>query len=256
MFPRYKWRDGFVGAGKVTTFSEFSVISENRVTKIDEDIPFGVASLLGCAVTTGLGLINNEAKLKIGQSIAVMGCGGVGLNVIQGAKMVAANPIIAVDIHSAKLNMARAYGATHIIMRGVDKSKLLFRDVMKDIVGKSGVDVFVECTGKIGNIETAYELTAPGGKTIMVGQPHIDEALTINQMVNNFKGKTLLDSQGGLTDPAVDIPRYLKLYREGLLALDNFITDSFPLDEINEAIKIVRIGKTGRVVLDISEKDE
>ena len=90
----------------------------------------------------------------------------------------------------------------------------------------------------------------------MVGQPHIDEALTINQMVNNFKGKTLLDSQGGLTDPAVDIPRYLKLYREGLLALDNFITDSFPLDEINEAIKIVRIGKTGRVVLDISEKDE
>src|SRR5258708_30348644 len=104
-----------VNSGWVTTFSEYSIVSENRVTKIPDDIPYDIASLMGCPVTTALGLINNDAKVKIGQSVAVLGCGGVGLNMIQGAAMVSADPIIGVDIYAHKLELARELGPTHTI---------------------------------------------------------------------------------------------------------------------------------------------
>lgn len=106
---KYKWGDRVVNSGWVTTFSEYTVVSENRVTPISRDIPFEIAALMGCAVTTALGLINNLAQLKIGQSIAIFGCGGVGLNVVQGAAMVSADPIIAIDIYDHKLEMARVW---------------------------------------------------------------------------------------------------------------------------------------------------
>ncbi len=104
--PQYHWNGRVVNAGWVTTFGECAVISENRLTPIPDDVPFEIAALMGCAVTTALGLINNLAQLKIGQSIAVLGCGGVGLNVLQGAAMVSADPIIAIDIYDHKLDMA------------------------------------------------------------------------------------------------------------------------------------------------------
>ena len=239
-FPRYKRGDGYVGAGKITTFSEFAVVSENRLTRIGDDIPFEIAALMGCAVTTGLGLVNNEAQLKIGQSIAVIGCGGIGLNIIQGAAMVSAYPIIAIDIYESKLNMAQKFGATHYCLMGdLSQSDL------------ESYDIVVDCTGKVNCIETAYRLTAPGGKTIMVGQPRYDQDLTFPSVAQNFTGKTLIDSQGGLTNPPVDILRYLELYRKGRLKLDDLITHRYPLDKVNEAIETVKSGKAGRVVLEM-----
>ena len=227
-----------VGAGWVTTFSDYSVVSENRVTKIDDDIPFEVAALMGCAVTTGLGLINNEAELKMGQSIMVAGCGGVGLNVIQGARLVGANPIIAVDVLSSKLEMAESFGATECVLCDNDL----------DFKSLDPVDVFVDCTGNVGVIAAGYSLAK---KTILVGQPRHDQDLVFPEMRSNYCGKILMDSQGGLTDPARDIPRYLGLYKAGRLNLDELITDRFPLDQVNEAMDRAYSGKANRVILEM-----
>lgn len=247
-FPKYRRGDGFVGAGLVTTFNEYAVVSENRLTPIPKEIPFEIAALMGCAVTTALGLIDNEAKLKIGQSIAVYGCGGLGLNIVQGAMMVSAGQIIAVDIYDHKLEMAKEFGATHVI--NANQSDV--REEIKKIVGSDGVDVFVETTGLAQLIVQAYELTGPGGRTIMVGQPHGDADVNIPLMLQHFKGKVLMDSEGGLTDPRVDIPRYMNLYCQGKLKLDNLITHRFPLSKINNALDKVRAGDAGRCMLQIN----
>lgn len=241
---KYQWGDRLVNSGWVTTFSEFAVVSENRVTAIPKDIPFEVAALLGCAVTTALGLINNLAQVKIGQSVAVFGCGGVGLNVVQGAALVSANPIIAIDIYDHKLDMAREFGATHLI----NSAQVDVREEIVKIVGPGGVDVFVENTGHVTLIEQAYELTAAKGRTILVGVPRHDEDITIHSLPLHF-GKILTGCEGGSTDPTVDIPRYLRLYQLGKLELDKLITHRYPFSDINMALDKIRSGEVGRCML-------
>jgi S-(hydroxymethyl)glutathione dehydrogenase / alcohol dehydrogenase len=241
---KYAWGDRIVNSGWVTTFNELSVVSENRLTPIPKDVPFEVAALMGCAVTTALGLINNLAQLKIGQSLAVFGCGGVGLNVLQGAAMVSADPIIAIDIYDHKLDLAREFGATHLI----NSRKADVREEVRKIVGAAGVDVFVENTGLVRLIEQAYELTANAGKTILVGVPKHDEDITIHSLPLHF-GKVLTGCEGGSTDPTVDIPRYIKLYQRGKLQLDRLITHRMPFSDINLALEKVRAGEVGRCIL-------
>ena len=244
--PKYKRNENLVGGGWVTTFNDCSVVSENRLTVIPNDIPYEIAALMGCAVTTALGLINNEANLKIGQSIAVAGCGGVGLNIIQGAALVSAYPIIAIDLYHHKLELAKKMGATHII----NSTNEDMQESIHKLIGKAGVDVFIDCSTKVDVIAKGYQATAPGGRTIMVGQPHIKENLVLESMVKNFTGKILMDSQGGLTNPNVDIPRYLNLYRNGKLKLDELITHRFSLDEINLAVQKIKDGETGRCMIE------
>ena len=234
-FPKYLRGDGStVGAGLITTFNEFAVVSENRVTTIPGNIPYNIAPLLGCSVTTGLGLINNEAKLKIGQSITVIGVGGVGLNIIQGAAMVSANPIIAVDRSIERLELAKKLGATHTINSlkvnewGADVFKL-----------PTLTDVCVDTTGIVELIRIAYNATKPGGKTIMVGQSRIDEFILLDSS-HAFNDKVLMDCNGGLTIPEVDIARYLNLYLQGKLNLDDLISVKYTLEQINEALDAVR----------------
>lgn len=241
-FPKYKWGNRTVGGGLVTTFSEYAIVSENRLTPIDKDIPFEIAALMGCAVTTGLGLVNNEAQLKIGQSIAVIGCGGVGLSIIQGAAMVSAGVITAIDIHNHKLSMAAQLGANHIVNF----------DQQPDIDDLGKFDVVVDCTGLVAMIDAGYSMVAPGGKMILVGQPRHDQKLTIPAMRRHYCGQVLMDSQGGLTNPIVDIPRYLNLYQTGKLKLDNLITHRYPLEQVNEALDMVRSGHAGRVILEMN----
>jgi S-(hydroxymethyl)glutathione dehydrogenase/alcohol dehydrogenase len=244
---KYLWSGRTVNSGWVTTFNECAVISENRLTPISKDIPFDVAALMGCAVTTALGLINNLAQVKIGQSVAVFGCGGVGLNVVQGAAMVSADPIIAIDIYDDKLALAADFGATHLI----NAKTADVREEVRKIVGSAGVDVFVENTGLVRLIETAYALTANTGKTILVGVPKHDEDITIHSLPLHF-GKVLTGCEGGSTDPTVDIPRYLRLYERGKLKLDRLITHRLPFAEINTALDKVRAGEVGRCVLSMT----
>jgi S-(hydroxymethyl)glutathione dehydrogenase / alcohol dehydrogenase len=241
--PKYKRGDEVIGGGRVTTFSEYSVVSENRLTVIDEPVPHEIAALMGCAVTTGLGVVFNDAQLKPGQSIGVIGCGGVGLCVIMGAKLAGSRKIGAFDIDQHKLWMAHALGANGLANIKDDPSAIRFLE---------GYNVIVDTTGDVDLIAQAYHLVAPGGKVIMVGQPKRGMALILPDVAGDFKGKTLMDSAGGQTSPNEDIPRYLRLYRNGLLNLAGLITHRFPLDQVNEALDVVRSGVAGRVMLEMS----
>jgi len=248
--PSYQWPQGRVNAGWVTTFSEYAVVSENRVTVIPPDLDLEVAPLFGCAVTTGLGVINNNAKVKIGESVVVFGAGGIGLNVIQGAALVSAYPIVAVDLFDNKLEMAQKFGATHLInSRKADPQA----EITKIIRGP-GADVVVDNTGNVEVIQLAYELTHPKGRTILVGVPPKGNNVSIYSLPLHF-GKVLTGSHGGETNPTEDIPRYVQLYQSGKLLLKEMITDRFTLDEINVAIDKMRRGEIrGRCLIEIGPR--
>lgn len=246
--PVYAWQDRKLNAGYVTTFNEVAVVSENRLTRIDDDVDLDIAALLGCAVTTGLGVVTRDAQLTIGESVIIIGAGGVGLSVIQGASMVSAYPIIAVDIADRKLTLARSFGATHTI-------NSLEEDIetgVSRILGKHGADVVVEMTGRADLIASAYNLTQPQGRTIMVGVAKRGSNISIHSLPMHF-GKTLKGSHGGGCRPEIDIPKYLTLYKQGKLKLDQLITDRYPLGEINHVIEKMRKSQIdGRCLLTIA----
>ena len=243
--PTYSWNGRKVNSGWVTTFNDYAVVSENRVTPIPDDFDLKLAPLFGCAVTTAFGVINNNAQVKVGQSVVVFGVGGVGLNTIQAAAMVSANPVIAIDIVDSKLEMARHFGATHAF--NSRKTENLDEEIRK-IVGASGADVLIDTTGNPRVIEQAYGLTHADGKTILVGVPRKGENVSIYTLPLHFK-KVLRGSHGGDTEPHLDIPRYASLVKNGKLKLDGLITHEFKFDQLNEAITVVRSGDAGRVVV-------
>jgi S-(hydroxymethyl)glutathione dehydrogenase/alcohol dehydrogenase len=243
--PVYRWNGKPVNAGWVTTFNDYAIVSENRLTPIPADFDPKLAPLFGCAVTTAIGVINNNAHVKVGQSVAVFGVGGVGLCIAQAAQLVSAYPVIAIDIVDAKLDMAKRFGATHCINSkktpDVDKA-------IRDIVGAQGADVIVETTGNARVIETAYNLAQPKGKVILVGVPRKGDNITIYSLPLHFK-KILTGSEGGDAEPHNDIPRYVRLVQAGKFRLDGLITHEFGLEQINEAIQLVKAGEAGRVLV-------
>jgi len=243
--PTYRWNGRPVNAGWVTTFNEHAIVSENRLTPISEDFDPRLAPLFGCAVTTAMGVVNNDAHVKIGQSVVVFGVGGVGLNVIQAAAMVSAHPIIGIDLKDPKLEMARRFGATYCFNPNAVPD--LASEIRK-IVGGAGADVVIETTGNARVIEQAYDLTHPDGKTILVGVPRKGDNISIYSLPLHFK-KVLTGSHGGSAEPHLDIPRYVRLIQAGKLTLEGLITHEFKLDDINEAIRVVRSGDAGRVLL-------
>jgi S-(hydroxymethyl)glutathione dehydrogenase / alcohol dehydrogenase len=246
--PGYRWQGRKLNAGWATTFNEYAVVSENRVTAIDRSFDLGLAALFGCPVTTGLGVVTNDAKLRIGESIVVIGTGGVGLSVIVGAAMASAYPIVACDRYPNRLALARRLGATHTLLAG--DGDLL--DGARAIVGAAGADVVVEHTGDVGMIRTAWELTHPRGRTLLVGVPHRDQEASIYTLPLHF-GKVLTGSHGGSSQPDVDIPRYARLHEAGRLDLAALVTDRFPLDDINTAIAGMRDGSiAGRCLIEVA----
>ena len=245
--PVYSWEGKRLNAGYVTTFNEYAVVSENRITAIPKDFDLKIAPLFGCAVTTGLGVITNNAHLKIGESIVVFGAGGIGLNVVQGAAMTFAYPIIAVDIYDNKLKMAKVLGATHLINSRENDVK----DKILSILDFDGADVTVDNTGNVEVVQLAYKLTKPQGRTILVGVPKIGNDVSIHTLPLHF-GKVLTGSHGGESNPSIDIPKYVRLYKAGKLKLDDLISDRFSLDEINTAIQMMRRGEiAGKCLIEI-----
>lgn len=243
--PRYDWDGRQVNAGWVTTFNEYAVVSENRLTAIPKDFDMKLAPLFGCAVTTAMGVINNDAHVKVGQSVVVFGVGGVGQNIVQFADMVSAHPIIGIDLFDAKLEMAKRFGATHCF--NSKKTDNLAAEI-KMIVGESGADVVIETTGIARVIEQAYELAHPNGKTILVGVPTKGDNVSIYTLPLHFE-KVLTGSHGGSVEPHIEIPRLISLWRAGKLKLDGLISHEFGLDQINKAIAVVRGGGAGRVLV-------
>jgi len=242
---KFRARDGrHINAGCVTTFSDYTVAVENRLTRIPTNTPSEIAALFGCAVTTGLGIVFNNAQLKPGESIAIFGVGGVGLNVIQGAALVNSHPIVGIDLIDSKLEWARSLGATHTVNAKTQDVSA----VLKELTGGKGFDVTVDSTGNRQVRELAYDLASPKGRIIYAGVPGVHDKITIDSFPIHF-GRQLIGSHGGETAPDQDIPRYLSLYERKQLELDSLITHRFPLEKINEAIAVVRAGSAGRCLV-------
>jgi S-(hydroxymethyl)glutathione dehydrogenase/alcohol dehydrogenase len=249
--PVYQSQRGSVRAGWVTTFNELTIVSENRLTAIPGDFDPEAAALLGCAVTTGFGVVNNDARLKIGQSIAVFGAGGIGLSIVQAAAMVSAQPIIALDRYDNRLELARRLGATH----SINSMQADAESAIRAIAGPAGVDVAVDNTGNVKVIETAYRVTAATGRTVLVGVPPKQSAAAIYTLPLHFE-KTLTGSHGGRCRPELDIPNYVRLCQAGKLDLRPCLGRSYRLAEINQALEDMRSGAlAGRAVLRITPED-
>jgi S-(hydroxymethyl)glutathione dehydrogenase/alcohol dehydrogenase len=236
--PRYSHQGRTLSSGWVTTFSENSIVSENRLTPVSGDVGFDVLALLGCAVTTGLGIVFNNVGLRPGQSLAVFGVGGVGLNVVQGAALVNAYPVVAIDKSVEKLEFAMKFGATHMVNVESADPKAALAELSKG----RGFDAVVDTTGVNSVRQAAYEATSDKGLTVFCGVPFAGDRMSIDSFPLHF-GRRIIGSHGGSTVPDVDIPRYLELYRLGKLELDQLISASFPLSEINRAIELVRGGQ-------------
>ena len=243
--PKYIWGKREVNAGYVTTFNQHAVISENRLTAIDSDVDMEVASLFGCAITTGIGVVNNDAELKIGESIIIFGAGGIGLSVIQGAVLSGGYPIVAIDLYDEKLHLAKKFGATHVI----NSEKECVNTQLEIILGADKPDVVIDNTGVTNVINEAYNITSSSGRTVLVGVPKKGENASIDTLPLHF-AKQLIGSEGGGCRPDIDIPNYVRLYKHNILNLEGLITNHYPLDNINEAISDMREGRVpGRVSL-------
>jgi len=245
--PKYIWDERQVNAGWVTTFNEKAVISENRLTVIPKDFDMRIAPLFGCAVTTAFGVVNNDAKIKVGQSVLIFGIGGVGLNIAQAASMVSANPIVGVDLLKHKLEMGKRFGLTDTIIGGGKD----YENKIKNIVGENGADIVIETTGNSRVIEQAYNLTHPDGKTVLVGVPNKGDDVSIYTLPLHFN-KVLTGSHGGDSIPDLEIPRYIRLIEAGKMNLNELITHEFSLEEINDALDLFRTGKAGRIIIRIN----
>jgi S-(hydroxymethyl)glutathione dehydrogenase/alcohol dehydrogenase len=243
--PKYTWRGKPLNAGLIATFNEYAIVSENRVTRIDPASDMEVASLFGCAVTTGFGVAENNADIKFGEAVVVFGAGGVGLNIIQAAGLRSAYPIIAVDLYDGRLDLAKLMGATHVInAKNVDAKAALI-----ELMGNQGIDVFIDNTGQPSIIEMGYELTKAQGRVVLVGVPKKGRNISIFSLPLHFD-KRISGSHGGESVPHLDIPRYTKLLDAGLIQLKPLITEHFKLDDINVAIQRMRSGElAGRCLI-------
>ena len=244
--PKYTLDGKTINAGLVTTFNEYAVVSENRLTKIPPNYPLESATLYGCAITTGFGVVENNADLKLGQSIVVIGAGGVGLNIIQGASLRGAYPIIAVDLFVNRLNLAKEIGATHTVL---NTGKEGWADSINEILLNSKSDIVVDNTGKPEVISICYELTKDTGKTILVGVPAKGSSTSLYTLPLHF-GKQIVGSHGGNGNPEIDIPRYMILESTGAFDPSNLITEEYDLKDINLAIKrMVKGDLSGRCLI-------
>jgi Zn-dependent alcohol dehydrogenase len=230
----------------VSSFAEYAVVPATAAIAIDDRLDLSLACLLGCGVTTGVCSVTKRANVRPGDSVAVFGCGGVGLAAIQGARMVSATPIIAVDPLEGKREMARGLGATH----GVEPSEEGLESI-RELTG-GGVDFAFEALGSPSVAEQAFSVVRDGGTTVLIGQPAIGVRAGFPVYdVTQFEHTILGTNLGGAV-PALDIPRLAQLAVLGLLDLEALVTHRYPLAEINAAVDATRSGQAGRVILDIS----
>lgn len=228
------------------TFSEVTVVPACAAVKIPDDVPLDVAALLGCGVVTGVGAALNTATIRPGDAVAVVGCGGVGLNVVQGARIAGAEVIVAVDVVPAKLATARVFGATHTVDAGaVDPA-----NAVRDLTGQRGADVAFEALGLGRTIEQTVDMTRRGGQAVLVGIPRLDVMLTLPVMLGIvLQERTIKGCWYGSSDIRRDVPRLVDFYREGRLRLDELVSNRIGLHQVNEALAGMRAGDGTRSVI-------
>ena len=230
----------FSGCGSM---AQYATVSAENLIKIDPKIPLDCAALVGCGVTTGVGAVFNTAKVEPGASVAVFGCGGVGLSAIQGAVIAGARRIIAIDTLAPKLEMAKKFGATDTILFKDDPVKEL-----KKLTG-GGPDYAFECVGSGELAATAYRAIRRGGLAVVVGVAKPSDSTAIRTMTLPFEEKTITGSYFGSCVPRVDFPRLLSLYLAGRLKLEELITRRYSIDEAPQAFADLQTGKNARGVI-------
>ncbi|WP_291280254.1 Zn-dependent alcohol dehydrogenase [Galactobacter sp.] len=233
----------FLGAG---TFADHAMVPSTAVVKVREDAPLAQAALVGCAVTTGIGAVINTARMEAGSTVLVVGCGGVGLNVVQGARLAGARQIIVADVSEEKLELGRKFGATDTVN---SKERDLVQAV-RDITGGPGVDYAFEAIGLPRTIEQAYEAIRRGGTAVVVGQVADGVKISIDPFVMSDQEKKLIGSNYGSSRQVIDFPRILDLYMEGKVDLDSMITNRIDLDQVNESFDEMRVGNGIRSVIE------
>jgi S-(hydroxymethyl)glutathione dehydrogenase/alcohol dehydrogenase len=247
-FPRYIYNGRVITSGKVTTFSEYSIVSENRVTPVPGDTPNDLAALLGCALSTALGVIQGAARVGYGERVIIIGVGGIGLNLVRYAVQAGAYPVVAVDV-TDKEALSRAVGAHFFINRTV----LQLSQALKSVVGIPRADVIIATIGDHETIQESVPLLSGTGRYVMVGQPELGRSLELSNASHFFEGegKVFMATQSGGFNPTFDIPRYLQMAKGGALTVEGIITKRTTLDGINEAIDEIRAGKAGRIMIDL-----
>ncbi|MFB8385725.1 Zn-dependent alcohol dehydrogenase [Microbacterium sp. NPDC055910] len=216
-------------------FSEMMLVHERALVKVDPDIPLDVAAIVGCAVTTGVGAAVNTAKVRPGETVVVVGCGGVGLNVVQGARIAGAGRIIAVDRSPTKAEAARTFGATDVVVAdGTEVDQVLE-------LTSGGVEHAFEAVGRRVTAEAAFRMLTVGGTATIVGLLPEGEQISVSGVDLTF-GRTLQGSNMGSNRFRVDIPRYLQMYRDGRLLLDELITARISLEEADDALVALEAG--------------
>jgi len=228
----------------VSAFATHAVVARESCVKIDPDLPLDLAALFGCAVLTGVGAVVNTAKVEPGQSVAVVGLGGVGLSVVLGARLAGARQIVAVDLSDDKLALALKLGATHAV-------NARSNDAVGDIrrLAGNGVDVAFEMAGSVPALELAYAATARGGSTVTAGLPHPDKRMSLSPLALVAEERTLKGSYVGSSAPQRDVPRMIALFRAGRLPVDQLLTHRLKLDDINEGFDRLREGIGVRQVI-------
>lgn len=246
--PKYSWNGQVVNAGWITTFNKYAVISENRLTPISAQADRKTAALYGCAVTTGLGTIENKARVRFGDAVIVFGAGGIGLNLIQGASLAGAAQIIAVDLYDHRLELAKQLGATDVINGSQEDA---FKQIASALHGDAP-DVFIDNTGKPEVIAEGYKVIKPTGQVVLVGVPRKGDQVNIHTLDLHF-GKSITGTTGGEAQPHLDIPRYMRLFERQRISLAPLITELAPLQKVNQLIEGMRSGRTaGRCLIDFT----
>lgn len=220
-----------------SVFVERTVVGAGQVVEVGEDVPMPVAALLGCGVITGTGAVFNRARVRVGESVVVIGAGGVGLNAIQAARISGASPIVAVDTNPAKDAIARRMGATHF----VHATESVRADLLDTLPG--GADHVIVCIGAAPLVTLAVELLAPGGQAVIVGFPGGGAQASFD-MQTLYQEKSILACRYGSASPQRDVPLLARLYAEGRLLLDELVTRTMPLEDFGAAFEAMHDGTT------------
>lgn len=240
---QYRLGNQTINAGNITTFQAITVVSENRLTRIPNDLDFEIAALLADTLTTGFGAVARNAEVRLGESVVVIGVGGIGLGTVLGASLSGAHPVIAADIQEHKLTKAREFGAHHTVNTKQDD----LVEAVQRILG-GAADVVIDVTGNPTVIEQAWRLTGPKGRLILVGVMKHDQRFSLNTLPLHY-GKVLTGSEGGSSVPQIDIPRYVRMIRDGRFDPRGMVSHRCTLSQVNEAIQTMRSGESIHTII-------
>ena len=226
-------------------FADFAVVAEEGVIPVSEDVPFEVLATIGCSVVTGMGAVNNAAQVKAGENVVVIGAGGVGLNVIQGALLAGCDQIIAIDVRPSALELAKTFGATETIEASGEKVS----DQVHKLTDSRGVDFAFDTVGTQNTITQALECVRKGGSVVLTGLSRIDATVSIQAFPFVMQEKRLIGSVYGSGCPLVEVPQLLALHQEGKLKLRELVTHEYSLDQVNEALEHLAAGTDARGII-------